>query len=228
MGLDLISHGLKDLLEDTGGHESHHPHEHTHLRISPGTVDTAALAAIIATIVSAQLLRNHARLGKVMRIQLFEGLPNFLRNPSHLLTISCSTSLLLLPLLSLNMYTWIDITMASVMSVFMILLGGKQCYALGRMLLMSYAPGPSSSSVAAVLEDIQAEPGVSKVQDAKFWQVHYGLCMANLKLRVRGADTASKIREKVERIVKNRLNGAYGTGGGVKWEVNTQLMIEKD
>ena len=229
MGLDLISHGLKDLLEDVGGHEAHHPHSHTHLRVPPGAIDVAALAAIGVTIISAVLLKNYARMGKVMKLKLVESLPSILRNPSHLLTISCSTTLLLLPLMSVTMYTWIDISLAGIMAFFMLLLGGRQCYTLGRMLLMSYAPSPSSASLVSVIDDIQTETGVAKVQEARFWQVHYGLCMANLKVRVRGpSDSIARMREKVERIVKNRMNGAYGSGGGVRWEVNTQIMLEKD
>lgn len=65
MGFDLITHGLKHALEDVGGHESHHPHEHT--RISAGSLDSTVLLAIGVTLVSAYLLRNHERIGRAMR-----------------------------------------------------------------------------------------------------------------------------------------------------------------
>ena len=51
------------------------------------------------------------------------------------------------------------------------------------MLLMSY----SGKGVSDVMREITTEPLVSGVEEARFWQVHYGLCMANLKLRVRGS-----------------------------------------
>lgn len=40
MGFDLISHNLQHVLEGLG-HEAHH--EHSHQRVSPGSVDLAAL-----------------------------------------------------------------------------------------------------------------------------------------------------------------------------------------
>ena len=46
--------------------------------------------------------------------------------------------------------------------------------------------------VADVLREIESEPSVERVDEAQFWQVHYGLCMANLKLSVaRGCDDAA-------------------------------------
>ncbi|KAK8110377.1 uncharacterized protein PG998_006834 [Apiospora kogelbergensis] len=64
---------------------------------------------------------------------------------------------------------------------------------------MSYGGRSVSSSsgknrdigVADVVSEIAAEPNVERVEEAQFWQVHYGLCMANLKLCVaRGPTTA--------------------------------------
>src|SRR5436190_39093 len=89
MGFDLISHNLKHALESLGSHTPHHPH--THERISPGSVDSAALLAILATLVSAIGLKNHARISKAMRFAYIESLPSVLSNPSHFLTLSCST-----------------------------------------------------------------------------------------------------------------------------------------
>ena len=57
--------------------------------------------------------------------------------------------------------------------------------------------------------------------------------MANLKIRVRGAEAGNeinlqKLRERVTGLVKNRLGGGYGRGSmGVKWEVSTQFTSEK-
>lgn len=219
MGLDLISHNLQHVLEGLG-HEPHH--EHQHQRISPGSVDVASLLAIVSTLVSAVGLGNHTRIGKAMRFAYIESLPSVLSNPSHFLTLSCSTLLLLLPLLSVQMYTWLDRVLSGTIAVSMCILGVRLVKTLGFMLLMSY----SGNGVSEVMRDIESEPSVSGVDEARFWQVHYGLCMANLKLRVRGSeDSLARLREKITSLIRNKLGGGYGSGGQ-RWEVSTQLVLE--
>jgi len=222
MGLDLISHGLTHALENKGGHTSHHAHAHE--RVSPGSIDLAALSGIASTLVSAILLKNHARIGKVMRLSAIANLPSLLSNPSHFLTLSCSALLLLLPLLSIQMYVWLDRTLSFSVAIAMVALGWIQGWTLGKMLMMSY----SSPGVADVMYDIETDPAVSAIEEAKFWQVHYGLCQANLKLRVRSVDEIARLRDRVGSMVRNRLGGGYGNGGGQKWEVSTQITLEKD
>ena len=219
MGMDLISHNLQHILEGIG-HEPHHQHHHE--RVSPGSVDVAALIAIISTLVSAIGLKNHARIGKAMRFAYIESLPSVLSNPSHFLTLSCSALLLLLPLLSVQMYIWLDRLLSSTIAVSMCVLGVRLVKNLAFMLLMSYSGG----GVAAVMRDIEADPAVAAVDDARFWQVHYGLCMANLKLRVRGGeDGLTRLRERISSLIRNRLGGGYGSGGQ-RWEVSTQITLE--
>lgn len=220
MGIDLISHNLQHALEGIG-HEPHrsHPHE----RISPGDIDSASLLAIIATVISAIGLGNHARIGKAMRFAYIESLPSILGNPSHFLTISCSTMLLLLPLLSIKPYLWVDRALSGTVAVSMCVLGSRLVKTLGFMLLMSYS-GPG---VADVIRDIESDPSVTAIEGARFWQVHYGLCMANLQLRVRGSeDGLARLRERIASLIKNRLGGGYG-GGGQRWEVSTQLNLDR-
>jgi divalent metal cation (Fe/Co/Zn/Cd) transporter len=221
MGLDLISHGLTHTLEGKGGHEAHHAHHDE--RLSAGSVDLSALSAIISTLVSAILLKNHARIGKVMRLNAIANLPSILSNPSHFLTLSCSALLLLLPLLSIQMYVWLDRTLSFSVAIAMVALGWIQGWTLGKMLMMSYS-GPG---VSDVLYDIETDPAVSAVEEAKFWQVHYGLCQANLKLRVRSLDDMTRLRDRIRSIVRNRLGGGYGSGGQ-RWEVSTQVVLDKD
>ncbi|PVH94832.1 hypothetical protein DM02DRAFT_538671 [Periconia macrospinosa] len=218
MGLDLISHGLTHTLENKGGHKSHHGHAHE--RVSPGSIDLAALSGIICTLVSAIVLKNHARIAKVMRLSAIANLPSVLSNPSHFLTLSCSTLLLLLPLLSIQMYVWLDRTLSFSVAIAMVALGWIQGWTLGKVLMMSYS-GPG---VSAVMYDIETDPAVSAVEEAKFWQVHYGLCQANLKLRVRNLEEVGRLRDRIGSMVRNRLGGSYG-GGGQKWEVSTQIRI---
>ncbi len=222
MGIDLVSHNLQHMLEGLG-HEPHH--EHNHQRVSPGSVDIVSLLAIVSTLVSAILLKNHARIGKAMRFAYIESLPSVLGNPSHFLTLSCSALLLLLPLLSIDMYTMLDRALSGTIGAFMCILGFRLVKALGFMLLMSYSGG----GVSDVMREIEMDPAVSAVDEARFWQVHYGLCMANLKLRVRGSndDALTRLRERVTSLIRNRLGGGYGSGGQ-RWEVSTQLTMERD
>lgn len=223
MGLDLISHGLQHALENVGGHESHH--EHHHERLGAGDIDFAALLAVIATLFSAYLLGNHARLSRTMRVPFLEWLPRVARNPSHLLTLSCSGLLLILPLLDLHTYDWLDPALGLTMAFCMIWLGSGLGYTLGRMLLMSY----TDSGVSDVVYELESDSNITAVDEAKIWQVHFGLCMANFKLRVRSLDGLEELRKRVTTLVRNRLGGGYGEGSkGVKWDVNVQIMLDRD
>ena len=228
MGLDVLSHGIQHSLERVGGHIPHSAHTHT--RVSPGSVDVASLLAIISTLVSAVLLKNHARIGKAMRFELIAGWGKILGNPSHFLTLSCSALLLLLPLLSVQTYSWFDAGLSGVIAVMMIAFGVRLGTSLASMLLMSYSGPGGSSSVKEVLSAIELDPTVSAIDEARFWQVHYGLAMANLKLRYKGSgygEEMTRLRDRITNMVRSRLGGGYGNGG-LKWEVTIQLALEKD
>lgn len=228
MGFDLISHNAAHLLESAGDHEPHHEHQNHPVRVSAGSVDTVSLLAIISTLISAITFKNHARIARALRtgLESLTFLPAFLLNPSHLLTLSCSTILLLMPLLSFDVYTWFDLALSTAIALAMCGLGYQLVKTLGSMLLMSY----SGAGLADVLRDIETDPVVKGVDEAKFWQVHYGLCMANLKLRVTGSEeTLLKLRERVTTLVRTRLGGGYGQGGAAQsWEVSMQLILEKE
>ncbi|TVY49078.1 putative zinc transporter zrg17 [Lachnellula cervina] len=222
MSFDLISHNLKHVLESLGSHQPHHPHSHH--RVSPGSIDSAAVLSIVATLISAVLLENHKRIGKAMRFVYLDNLPGILSNPAHLLTLSCSTLMLILPLLSISIYIWLDRLLCTLIAIAMFLLGTRLAMAQGLMLLMSY----SGAGVSEVMQQVVREPMVVGVEEARFWQVHFGLCMANLKLRVTGDETqVGKLRERIVVLVRNRLGGGYGKGSGLKWEVTVQCTIEK-
>lgn len=228
MGFDLISHNLKHVLESLGSHQPHHPH--THERVKAGSVDLAALLSIIATLISAYGLKNHARITKALRFTYITNLPSILSNPSHFLTLFFSTSMLLLPLFGITFYLWFDRFLCAFIALSMFILGFRLAVAQGFMLLMSY----SGKGVDDCLKEIASEEGVTAIEEARFWQVHYGLCMANLKIRVRGngrgqegESKMQKVRERIQVLVKNRLGGGYGRGlGGVKWEVTTQITMD--
>ncbi|KAF2432691.1 hypothetical protein EJ08DRAFT_108544 [Tothia fuscella] len=219
MGLDLISHGLTHALESTGGHEPHHSHDHDHP--SPGRVTTAVLAAMISTLVSAATLGNHTRMGRALRPSCLPSwIPSILRNPSHALTLSCSTLLLLLPLLNPTLYPYFDNTLGFTMALAMAILGCRLSYTLGRMLLMSYS-GPG---VKEIIADLEGDEGVAALEGVKVWQVHYGLCMASFKVRVRAKEQVDRVRERIMSLVRSRLGG----GVGVKWEVSSMISVDRD
>ncbi|KAI1191963.1 cation efflux family-domain-containing protein [Nemania serpens] len=241
-GFDLVSHNVKHVLEGHGSHDdsssgsgSHggHAHEHDEPRVAMGSIDFVSLAAIVATLISAFGLRNHARISRAMRVSYLASLPSILSNPFHFLTLSVSTLLVMLPLFSIHLHIMLDSVICGLIAIAMFGLGARLAVAQGLMLLMSYGGRAGSASgkhkefgVADVLREIETEPSIEGVEEAQFWQVHYGLCMANLKLRVaRGLDdaTLSRLRLRISNLIQNRLGEGYGRGGSLKWEVSLQM-----
>jgi divalent metal cation (Fe/Co/Zn/Cd) transporter len=220
MGVDLLSHGLTHALE----HSRHHEAQADHYP-NAGTVNIAALAAVLCTIVSAALLGNHERIGRATEISLLQStLPATARNPSHFLPISLSFFILLAQLLGIPLTKRGDATIGFVYALGMVVLGAKLCYGVGRMLLMS-APG---TNVREVVQELDNDSAVVGVDEAKVWQVHYGLCMANFKLRTKKSEEIERLRERVASLVKSRLGGQYGNGSkGARWEISTQITIER-
>lgn len=226
-GFDLVSHNLKHFLESLGNHEAHH--EHTHHNEPAGSVDFVSAAAIISTLASAYGLKNHARIAKVMHVSYLASLPSVLSNPFHFLTLLFSTLVAVLPLFSIALYNWLDRLICAVISLAMFGLGARVAVAQGLMLLMSYSGNGGDDGVSSVLREIESEPSITSVQQAQFWQVHYGLCMANLKVSVeRGCDEValSRLRNRISSLIQNRLGEGYGTGGIVRWDVTLQLATD--
>ncbi|KPM41667.1 hypothetical protein AK830_g4929 [Neonectria ditissima] len=227
-GFDLVSHTLKHFLESLGNHEAHHGHEHDE---GPDTsIDFVCGAAIISTLVSAYGLRNHARIARLMKVSYLASLPSVLSNPFHFLTLSFSALIALLPLLSISLYTWLDRLICAVIAFAMFSLGMRMAVAQGLMLLMSYGGSDGNLGVSSILQEIESEPSIVSIDDAQFWQVHYGLCMANLKLSVvKGYDemSLSKLRYRITGLIQNRLGGGYGHGGNTRWEVTLQMTTDR-
>ncbi|KAI1813517.1 hypothetical protein GGS20DRAFT_552860 [Poronia punctata] len=230
-GFDLVSHNVKHVLEGHGG-EGGHAHEHTEPRVAMGSLDGVSLAAIIATLISAYGVRNHARISRVMRVSYLASLPSILSNPFHFLTLSISTLLVVLPLFHIHMHIMLDSAVCALIAIAMFGLGTRLAIAQGLMLLMSYGGRPSATpkykefGVSDVLREIETEPSIERVEEAQFWQVHYGLCMANIKLSVaRGCDdqTLGRVRNRISNLIQNRLGEGYGRGGSLKWEVSLQM-----
>lgn len=146
-----------------------------------------------------------------------------LSNPSHLLTVAASLFILLIPLTSTHFSAILDRALALSMALCMILIGVRLVKSLGSMLLLSsHGPG-----VADVVREIEEDAAVKGVEDARFWQVHHGLGMASVKLGIVGSmqgEGEGRVRERVTRLVRDRLGGVYGGGGkGVRWEVSVAL-----
>ncbi|ROV90213.1 hypothetical protein VMCG_10256 [Cytospora schulzeri] len=208
--------------------------------ISAGTVDLASLAAVLSTLVSAYGLKNHARIRRVMRPSYLSSfLPEILANPFHSLTLFFSFLMLLLPYLSVASFAWLDKLVCVAIAVSMFVLGTRLAAAQGFMLLMSYSSQRKETSTFGVdgrdsdtddvVREIESEPHVSRVDEAQFWQVHYGLCMATMKLCViRGCDDVAmgQLRQRIGRIVQNRLGEGYGKGGALRWEVTLQMSTD--
>jgi Co/Zn/Cd efflux system component len=228
-GFDLVSHNLKHFLESMGHHEAHHEHEHSHDHVSAGTIDFVSAAAIVCTLISAYGLKNHTRIAKVMRVSYLASLPSVLSNPFHFLTLSLSVLIGILPLLSISLYTWLDRLLCSVISLAMFGLGMRVAVAQGLMLLMSYGHHDGNAEVTKVLREIETESSITRIDDAQFWQVHYGLCMANLKVSIaKGCDELAlvKLRNRVSSVIQNRLGEGYGKGGNIRWEVTMQVSTD--
>lgn len=215
MGGDLISHLVQHFV-NPHGHDSGSTRQ-----ITPGGVDVTALFAVVSTLVSAVGLQNHAQIGKTVS-QAYMKSTSLLRNPFHFLSLSCSCLLLVLPLLSIPLYPWLDQLLASAIALSMCTLSVRLIKSLGSMLLMSYS-GPG---VTEVLQDISAHPDVCGIEASQFWQVHYGLGLANIKLRVAvPEENLAKLQQRITSMVRHSLGGGYGTGG-LRWEVSVQMTIE--
>lgn len=226
-GFDLVSHNLKHFLESLGHHEAHHEHNHT--GVSAASIDLVAATAILSTLVSAYGLKNHSRIAKVMRVSYLAHLPSILSNPFHFFTLFFSAVIALLPMLSISLYTWLDRLICAVIALAMFSLGMRVAVAQGLMLLMSYGGKGGNQGVSAVLREIESEPTVTRVHDAQFWQVHYGLGMANLKLSItKGYDESSlqKLRNRISSLIQNSLGEGYGSGGNTRWEVTLQMSAD--
>ncbi|KAM4055956.1 cation efflux family protein [Hirsutella rhossiliensis] len=226
-GFDLVSHNLKHFLETLGNHEAHHHHAHAHA--TPGSVGLVAAIAIASTLVSAYGLKNHARIAKVMRVSYLAALPSVLSNPFHFLTLFFSALVAVLPLLSISLYAWLDRLICAIIALAMFGLGIRVAVAQGLMLLMSYGGSSGNSGVTSVLREIESESAISRVQEAQFWQVNYGLCMANVTVSVaKGYDETAlcKLRNRISSLIQNRLGEGYGTGGNIRWEVTLQMNSE--
>ncbi|QIW95015.1 hypothetical protein AMS68_000533 [Peltaster fructicola] len=229
MGLDIISHGTQHALENLGDHEAHSPHSHE--RPSTIAVLLAATGAALTTLISAIGLGNHMRVGRTIQVPWLARWGNTLGNPSHFLTLSCCAALPVLTLLNTHAYSIADPLFAFIIAGCMIAFGVRLGSRLGNILLMAYTDPTDKNAISQLVLDIESDTSISAVEEAKIWQVHYGLGLADLKIKCRAggqADDATKLRKRIMSLVKSRLGGAYGEGRGPRWDISIQVTREKD
>lgn len=208
MGGDVLKHCIEEGLE---GH-AHHRHA-VQERVSPGIVHIAVLLALLTTLVSAIGLRNHERIGRAMAQST-----GTLGNRAHIITLTFSLTLLLLPHVSARTYPWLDGGLSAAIAMGMCYMGVCLARSLGAMLLMGYA---RQLDISRFLADVEAaEPGVA-VLDSRFWQVHHSLCMASLQVHLggKGEAAAARLRAKTEQLARQVLNDK------VKWEITTEVRM---
>jgi hypothetical protein len=216
-GFDLVSHGLKHVIEASGSGP---------IAASPG-VNWAPLSAVFSTAISAYGLKNHGRIARIMRVGYLSALPRIFSNPFHFLTLSFSLLLIALPLLSITLHIWLDRLVCAGVAVFMCLFGIRLAVAQASMLLMSYSG--RSDGVLQVVREIELDPVVTSIEKAQFWHVHYGIGMANLGVLVsKGLDTSAQgqLRGRIVSLVQTRLGEGYGYGWSLRWEVTVQLAVD--
>jgi divalent metal cation (Fe/Co/Zn/Cd) transporter len=219
-GVDLLSHTLVDVLEQSFGHEPHHGHplgEKEFAHAKAGTVNLAALGAMLITLSSAILSGTaQAHIGRFL--QLPSLVPATVRNQSHILPLSLSLVLLMLPLLGIQMTSAFDRILAFGYAAYMAVLGGQLCYANAQIILNSFPV----AAVSNLILELERDTTIVVIDEAKIFQVHYGLCVANFKFRVRHMDQAEDLQERVEALVQNRL-ASYRPG--VAWETTIQITL---
>jgi divalent metal cation (Fe/Co/Zn/Cd) transporter len=217
MGGHLVSHIVQHLLE------SYAAESHSHKPVTLGGIDVTALIAFISTLISTLGFGNYPRIGAAVSFGYMKSMPRFLRSPFHFLALSCSLICATLPLYSPSLRPWLDQSLACIVALSLCALSFQLLMSLGSMLLMSYS-GPGLHDT---LRDISLHPSVSKLEEAKLWQVHYGLCMANIRVRVAGSsDGLGKLRETLTRTTKQHLEARYGAGSR-KWEVFIEFAIDQ-
>lgn len=227
MGIDLISHGLTHSLENVGGHEAHHAHSH-HEHDHEGGGNLACLAAIATAFVSSASTGSGSRIGRSVRSSetLPGWVPQVLRNPPHLLILVGATLLLALPVLGIERTTFLDNGLTFTIAAAMMFHGGRSCYTIGRVLLMSFpaAASEDSDEIRDLVAELWDDDAIAEVQETKIWQVHYGLCIANFKLKVRSKDAVERTRAKINDLVRSRLADEPGKSN-VQWEVSSEISV---
>ncbi|KAJ8101194.1 cation efflux family-domain-containing protein [Lipomyces tetrasporus] len=206
MGIDIGSHLCENFMKHVITESS--PHDHESERFYARGTPIVVIFSIMATVVSSIVFKNHERIGTAVQFSYIRKLKYGLNNPLYLTTLSSCLVILSLPLwTSEPWYSTIDNVLAIVIAFAMCFVGWMTAITLGRMLLMGF----SGRCAQMILNEIQGDSEVKSVEDSRMWQVHYGLFIINIKLRLHGSTAdETRVRANVNRIIGDVLKANLG------------------
>ncbi|KAK7203199.1 cation efflux family-domain-containing protein [Myxozyma melibiosi] len=206
MGIDIGSHLCENFVKNVITESV--PHDHEAEQFFARGSALAIILSLVATVVSSIVFKNHERVGTAVQFTYIRKLPYGLNNPLYLTTILSFLVMLTLPSWASQAYFGkIDAVLSVGIAGVMCFVGWMTALTLGRMLLMGFNP----QSHQMIAKKIQAEADVSSIEEIRMWQVHYGLCIINIRLRVRGGTAnEAQIRANVNAIVGEVLKANMG------------------
>lgn len=206
MGIDIGSHLCENFVKNVISESV--PHDHEAERFFARGSSFAIIISLAATIISSIVFKNHERVGTAVQFTYIRRLPYGLNNPLYLITIFSFLTMLTMPSWSSETYFGkIDAVLSIGIAVVMCFVGWMTALTLGRMLLMGFNPRCQQ----LITKRIQSDADISSIEEIRMWQVHYGLCIINIRLRVRGsAANDNQIRANVNTIVGQVLKANMG------------------
>ncbi|KAK9453173.1 cation efflux family-domain-containing protein [Dipodascopsis uninucleata] len=206
MGIDIGSHLCENFVKNVIAESQ--PHDHESERFFVTGTNMALTLGLFATIVSSIVFRNHERVGTAVQFTYIRKLPYGLNNPLFLTTIACSLFMISLPLLTTEPYFGaIDNFVAVLVALSMCFSGWMTALTLGRMLLMGF----NSKSTQLILKRIRDDPDIKSIEESRIWQVHYSLCIINLRIKLHGSSVdETRVRANINRIIADVLKADMG------------------
>jgi divalent metal cation (Fe/Co/Zn/Cd) transporter len=230
MGGDIVSHSIQDIIQQmfySGQHSNHDHHHHHNIEVQDVKWTSMVLRvalAILVTIISAIGLSNHNRISDMTDSSRSSvGLSLMTFNPSHLITLTFSILILLIPFF--GYFATLDTILTPLIAVSMCVVGWNLAKRLGGMLVMSYS-GPD------YIQEIETKIKQSvvavdmKISDISIWQVHHDLWLGSMNITVNSdldEDDESLLRKTASDIIKNTM--IEEVNGGSRWE--TTIDIKK-
>ncbi|KAK9495111.1 cation efflux family-domain-containing protein [Lipomyces doorenjongii] len=206
MGIDIGSHLCENFMKHAITESA--PHDHESERFYARGTPIVIILAVLATVVTSIVFKNHERIGTAVQFSYIRKFKYGLNNPLYLTTVcSCFVILSLLFWTSESWYSTIDNMLAVVIAFAMCFVGWMTALTLGRMLLMGF----NGNCARMILEEIEGDSDVKSVEESRMWQVHYGLCIINIKLRLQGSVVdETSVRANVNRIIGDVLKANLG------------------
>lgn len=235
---DIMSHSIQDIVQvlysgefssashdhGMGGHSHGHAHDG---EINWTSVFFRVFLGIVATIVSAIGLDNHARISRAMSSAgtstrlAFNSLPWILSNPSHFITLTFSALILAYPLVPENTRRVVDSLLTPCIAASMCYVGWILAKSLSGMLVMSF---PGENRVDQVKDEVSKLPGVVTVNDVSVWQVHHSVWLACMKIGMEGTEADEQfVRERAGALVQDIMSETSAVGMQVKSYAKAKL-----